>query len=241
MYYTIQLVKPKVIVGMIVWDLMESATESCLSHLQHHPNVIGRIVVNNSLIHIGRNDLVRTCFEDSPDFTHLLFVDSDMTFTNDSLTSLLDANKPIISGLATMRQYPFWPAFTPRDGSARNFTPLLSSLQEETPKPLEVSGTGMAFTLIKREVLEATGKNWEKARPEFKEWFWFKRNKDGAPLGEDYTFCMRAKSKGYNSWVHPGAVIGHLGKVDYNIGDFIQVLQSEEGHLIKQEVENNAG
>jgi GT2 family glycosyltransferase len=61
----------------------------------------------------------------------------------------------------------------------------------------------MGLTLIRREVLEDLGADHEKL------WPFAETIVDGRALGEDVTFCLRAKEKGYQTWLCGDARAGH--------------------------------
>lgn len=41
-------------------------------------------------------------------------------------------------------------------------------------------------------------------------------------IGEDYKFCIRAKRAGYDTFVHTGLYIGHIGEQTYDIRDWVE-------------------
>ena len=73
-----------------------------------------------------------------------------------------------------------------------------------------MASVGMGFTLIHRRVLEAL----QKAKPKHR-WAWFGHDEvvdeNGFIdcMGEDPTFCMRAKALGFKIQGHSGIAVGH--------------------------------
>ena len=117
--------------------------------------------------------------------THLLFIDSDMTFGPDALEKL-DGKKDIMAGLFFKRYSPYDPAFTVND---KVVIP---------DKLIEVDWVGLAFTLIDMKIFKTM------PRP----WFELDFNPEHI-VGEDVLFCVKAKKLGFKVWVDPKVEIGH--------------------------------
>jgi hypothetical protein len=82
---------------------------------------------------------------------------------------------------------------------------------------VEVDGTGAAFLLIPRALVVEMG---EKFEPQTV-YPWFAESElDGEELGEDSTFCMRARSLGYKVIVHTDIKIGHRKPHTYTEDDY---------------------
>jgi len=209
----------KIVIGIPVWSHLYDDTESALYTLHGHPYVIGRMKVSGSLVYEARNEIVAQALKNFPDMTHLLFVDSDMTFGVDHMLALAEAKKDIIGGVACNRQHPFRPCYVGKE----DCSDLIEQLQKpfEEQKPFEVDGVGMGFTLISRKVLE------------FNKDLWF-YPRDGK--GEDYSFCDEAKGNGFKVWVHPLCQLGHLSEYTVTIRDWIWVQEQA-----KKEGSGNGG
>lgn len=106
--------------------------------------------VKGSLLPFARNKALRQVYANDPDFTHVLFIDDDMcNFGPFHLKRLLKADKDIISGLFTQRAPPFQitSAFLNKNKT------LVEDIKAGNIG--EAYFTGMAFTLIKKKVLDA--------------------------------------------------------------------------------------
>src|SRR3990172_6973068 len=114
-------------------------------------NSIGAYITTRiSLLPQARNEMVRKAYEYNPKFTHLLFIDDDMSnYSLDHVIKLIEADKPVISAFVTMRMPPYRLANSFHGDSSED---IIKYIQEEQIK--ETKHVGMAFTLIKREVLE---------------------------------------------------------------------------------------
>lgn len=132
-------------------------------------------------IHLNREKLVETAIEKG--YTHLLFIDSDMSFEKGAVQRLLDHNKDIIGANYNKRQFPLIS------------TAVSKPFQEGDLVKCETLGAG--FLLINLDVFKKLSKPW---------FFW---EKDGA--GEDYWFCRKARELGYDVWVDYSIIIKHIG------------------------------
>lgn len=198
-------------------------------------------IVDSALLPIGRNMGISATYKEVPDFSHILFIDDDMTdFSVISLTKLIEADKPIVSGVFTSRRPPF--NITSFDKEGDEIKKFL-----ETDHLIKVRGTGMAFTLVQRQVLDDTKEVIEGADG-LPLWFTCDRfpritfydevdhflaeakisDKSTDQLlreaivmgqtshigttfvGEDIAFCERAKMFGHHTYIHTGVKIGHL-------------------------------
>lgn len=160
-----------------------------------------RIAVQSGpLICKARNDVVRA-FLNQTASEHLLFVDADMVFQPETLDALVEADKPIVSALcygvnADGTKFPV--AHGLKDGRPFKMKPKGRGLTK-------VDGVGMGFTLISRQVLQDVGAKHDEPFP------WFQETAiDELGIGEDLTFCIRAKALGHQSYVHMGVKVDHL-------------------------------
>lgn len=149
----------------------------------------------------------------------LWMVDTDMVFAPDLLDRLMAAahpqNHPIVGGLCFAQG---------QDGEAQA---TMYELTERDGRPsmvrytlwpedqlFEVAVTGAACLLMHRDALDRIAKyKPHPAAPWFQEVPFY-----GELMGEDMTFCMRARAAGLQIFVHTGIQMGHmkstmLGKV----------------------------
>jgi cellulose synthase/poly-beta-1,6-N-acetylglucosamine synthase-like glycosyltransferase len=125
------------------------------------------------------------------DYGYLLFIDSDMVVPVDLLVRLVSHDKDIVSALAFKRFKPYEPCiFKKCDRNHAEFW-------LDYPKGLiEIEGVGMACTLIKKEVFEKTPKPWFFPEP---------------IIGEDLSFCVRARENGLKIFCDTELICGHCG------------------------------
>ncbi len=171
-------------------------------------------------------------------FTHLLFIDDDMTFEADTVVDLLRASKDVIGAICPRRilmQDAFYEAaragrsFEECSAAATSFVArYVNSDKIEVKEGLfPLRGIGMAVTLIKREVLLKmieVGAVERREQPKTigpdtlgntttYSFFDAMPNEDGSNvLSEDYSFCERWIAKcGGEIWGMANRKIGHIG------------------------------
>ena len=177
-----------------------------------------------SVVSRARNLLAKDMLESECDF--LLFIDSDINFEPDDIFRLMawgtDPKKGIVAAV-------------PR---TRNESKVyIATLDYDTNGDLTMNGMGLvrakrvatAFMLVRREVFETL----EKKHPEWAYYdsktdrtlscmFDFQLADEGY-IGEDFLFCDRVRSHGFEVWIDPSITLGHMGVQEYlgNYGDDI--------------------
>mgnify|MGYP000898317389 FL=1 len=143
------------------------------------------LIIPRLPIHQAREQLARRFTG-----THLLMIDDDMVFNVEDIQRLIEADKPIISGLYNRRSTKPAPVV---------FDIVDNTLQlTDAPKELsKVVGTSLACTLIERSVFSKVG-------------FEFRF---GTNLGEDQEFILRCLEADIEWWLDPQAKIGHISEV----------------------------
>lgn len=148
----------------------------------------------------ARNELVKRCLDGS--YSHLFFMDSDMSFPPYTLSRLLNHDKDIVGGLYTVKTPPFnTVAFLDEDTGAKEWT----SWNPENMQLKKVAGLATGCMLVKRQVLEAL------------EWPYFEYRPDPEGrhkfMSEDVVFCIDARKKGFEIWCDPTVLCGHMGNI----------------------------
>jgi hypothetical protein len=185
-------------------------------HGQHWDQIVK---AKGPYIPLSRNDIVNAFLEQR--FAHwLLFLDNDMIFpvnTMEALLALADpVEVPILCAIYLTPLFPdpdnkerleFLPAWAYDGGRERS--PVLAV---DFDQPLmELHGCGMGCTLIHRSVFETM----REAYPD-DPWKWFNHDlvhvegRDPERLGEDFTFCVRARELGFKVWGTPDVRCGHI-------------------------------
>lgn len=189
----------------------------------------------NSLVE-GRNMAV-AYFLDKTDADWLFFVDTDMGFRPDALESLWVAasatERPVVGGLCFAMKHmgpdgmggqrvmpvPTLFALAKNPGQGIGFA---NRFIYPPDSMVEVAGTGAAFLLIHRSVLERI-RHLEKIKTgNGDRWFDFVHYGDGAQVSEDLSFCWRVIRAGFPVFVNTAIKITHhkelwLGEDDYHM------------------------
>lgn len=143
--------QPKVVVGLCCLGQYKKATVESLIELTHSPIIEGWCAPESALLPIARNRVIQAAYLRSPDFTHLLCIDDDMShFHAMHVQKLLSDDVDIVSAFVTFRKPPYHIVGAFLDGIRPE--DILRYSEEQSLQ--EVSHCGMAFTLIKREVLD---------------------------------------------------------------------------------------
>lgn len=173
-----------------------------------------------SVVSRARNLLAKDMLESKCDY--LLFIDSDINFEPDDIFRLMawgsDPKKGIVAAV-------------PR---TRNESKVyIATLDYDENGDLTMNGMGLvrakrvatAFMLVRREVFETL----EKEHPEWAYYdsktdrtlscmFDFELSEEGY-IGEDFLFCDRVRSHGFEVWIDPTITLGHMGVQEY-VGNY---------------------
>ena len=154
-----------------------------------------------SLIYTSRNNLALQAIKG--EFDYMLWLDSDMVFSQDILVQMkktLDKKGlDMLSGLYFRRVPPFTPVlFDQLDISEEGICTWTD--WKDVPEGLfKVGGCGFGCVLMKTDVLfDVQCKYGELFNPI-------------ANMGEDLSFCWRARQCGYDIWCDSSIVLGHVG------------------------------
>lgn len=138
----------------------------------------------------------------------LLFVDTDSAFTLDDIQALLDTGEQIISANIDVQHENGRrsPAGHQLDENGL-YRPLQPGDLRNRRGPVNVAAVGMGCTLIRPPVLEALepGPLFPFAETIHTS-AWAKQQ----PIGEDVTFCKRAREVGFRSFIEPNVKVGHV-------------------------------
>lgn len=200
----------KILIGMPCMATIPVETIGCFNALDK-PKGTELMMVSQSLVYDSRNQICDRSIEGG--FSHILFIDSDMTFPPDGLTKLLERDKDIVTGVYYARREPHFPVIYKRLCPRT----LLQKQVAENQEPLEgvfpIVGCGMGFCLIKTDVIKKINKK-RFLKPITAPF----EPMDG--LGEDLSFCYRAKENGFEIWADNTFEVGHVGTKIYTAVDW---------------------
>lgn len=162
-------------------------------------------VQNLSLVQCARNYLVLRFLENA-EYTHLLWIDSDLGWQPDAIHRMVERGKDVIGGV-----YP-----RKADKAAYPYVPLDSKVEDGLEKAKRLP-TG--FLLTSRKAVEEVAAD----MPTFKmpyngkthdvpHVFEIKIDEDKNMVSEDYVFSDLLRAKGYDLWVERDIVFTHAGR-----------------------------
>jgi len=196
----------RVLIGIAAYDKINVETCASLLTLQINSKIPIQIrFAPYTYIHVARSALLYQAVE--IDATHIMFIDSDIVFPKDGIERLLNQDKDIIGGLYHKRTGDNSPVIFKQVGDK-----LESIAPDSMTKSFEVDTIGTGFMLIKMEVFK-------KMEPPF--FYYGDPSEFGLKkialfdLGEDTTFCLKARKNGYKVWCDPTLNLGHIGTKTY--------------------------
>ena len=198
----------KVFIAVPCMDQLPARFCQSLAMLQRAGDTVVGFEIG-SLVYFSRNNLAKEAIKAEADW--VLWLDSDMTFPPDLLQRMLktceENGLDFLSGLYFRRNPPYSTVLYDRleaTDKGASYTTL-----ESVPDGLfEIGGCGFGGVLMKTDVLmDVMGK--------------FKRIFDPLDgLGEDLSFCWRARQCGYKLYCDASLEMGHVGYAEITRADF---------------------
>lgn len=222
-------------------DQVSHSWHESMARLWHHDLWgSGRVTMTEGPVRVacsGPNGLVagrNTCvsyFLDNTEHEWLLFIDTDMGFRPDAVDRLVEAADPVerpvvgalcfaylekvLDGYGGRRYEPVPTLFNLAKSVAGHVGFVHRYIYPENAL-VQVAGTGAAFLLIHRTVLQ-------RMRDQHGDsWFDLVAYGDGQPVSEDLSFCWRVSSLGLPVFVHTGVKTTHhkalyVSEADYQM------------------------
>ncbi len=142
----------------------------------------------------ARNDMIREMQEG--DYTHIYFLDADTIPPKDTIGRLLAHDKDVVAGIT-----PVW--LNERCWNyqiEKDVQVLANKPPTEIFKAMRIGGTTI---LVKREVLE-----------KLKSPYFYTDKYNGKYITDDYYFCDKLHDSGFELWIDPTIVCGHMNYVN---------------------------
>jgi hypothetical protein len=146
--------------------------------------------------------------------THLLMLDSDMTFPPDLIKCLFAHNKDIVAANCVTKRIP-----AEVTASLDGHVPLFTN--DDSRGIQKVHSVGTAVMLVKMSVFAAIERPWFKQEwvPEIQHF-----------MGEDRFFCQKTRDAGFEIWIdhNVSKKVGHIGYYEFTHDVVGEVLQDSE-------------
>ncbi len=210
----------KLFIGLPVYGAVEVNFWKCTMHLaaEYPVNCMVYPACGDSLVSRARNHITSQFLKS--DCTHLLMIDSDLTFSNEHIKRILSHGEDIVGG--------FYPKKS--EGAPQ----LVCNIKKDQPpmddrRLLDLKYIGTGFICVARNVfekmIEVYGKEIsylsDNDRKTIEHDLWpvgVYHYKDGQPsrfLSEDWYFCQRAIDCGFKVWGDMGILLKHSGSATY--------------------------
>lgn len=215
-------------------------------HLQERGIASEYFTVQASDISFQRDDLAST-FLGRTEFSHLLFIDSDMEFDPELAFKLLSFGKDFVGTIYAKRKIDFG-TFQRETANGRSFNEALAvSHNFIFPNDRAVDFThdlcstewiGLGFTLIARQCFErieahsppvlypAPGEPNKLLKGFFRKFI----EPNGVEVTEDISFCRRVRGAGIEVLSYHAAQVGHIGEFVYG-APFTEMLRAHGAKL----------
>ena len=230
--------------GKIAW--MESLLKLQKFDMYGEHIIEGFIGCGGHFTTVNRNACVKTFManENKPEW--LLFFDTDIVFPNPEIIYGLyqDADakeRPIVSGL----YFTYIDTGFTATWLVRKQNPTLGeyhSLKEVKPELQQVDGIGMGCVIIHRSVFEKMAAAYPREKDP---WVWFGHDlvmteKGADRLGEDLTFCRRARALGFTIWGDGRLGFTHIKDRDENVDTVMERWNAKQFTDAEQQKTNQA-
>lgn len=217
--------------------------------------------ITDSLINRARNNMTAK-FMANPQFTHMMFIDADISWEPDAIIKLLWHNQDVITGAYPIKKIE-WDRVVknvnegmPSEDLAENSVRFVvnptknkkTSSLNVVNGAVEIFDAGTGFMLIKRETITRLIESYPELKysddtgslnDEEQNWTYafFNSYIDkhlNRFLSEDYGFCRYWQEIGGKIWVDPGITLGHLGRMKYS-GTMMTFLEQNARFVDKDE------
>lgn len=215
----------KLLIAVPVYDYMHFQFVECLTKLIRRLDADGIefevIYQGGTLVYVSRDKLARKAIDGG--FTHMLWLDADMIFTEDIVDDLMYCGKQFVAGIYHGRRAPhcscifkkIWPDIDRWEGC------------EYPSSAFKIAGCGFGGILIDVQIVRAVFDRYGTAFFPMRE------------LGEDLTFCKRVAECGFEIWAEPSVHMGHIGHIvvypeyqdtyENGVMNFKEVYHANEG------------
>lgn len=191
----------KIMIAVPCMDQVPAPFAQSLAMIRKSDDDVACAFQMGSLIYTSRNNLALQAMK--AEFDYMLWLDSDMVFQQDLLIKMKqvmdEKDLDFLTGLYFRRVPPFTPVLFDQLDIDENGICTWTDWKDVPEGMFKVGGCGFGCVLIKTDVIfEVQSKFGEMFNPI-------------ANMGEDLSFCWRARQCGYDIWCDPSLVCGHVG------------------------------
>lgn len=222
----------KTLIAIPCMDTIETSFIECLLALRP----VGEIEIKflkASLVYDARNQLMQFATQKGG-YDFILWLDSDMTFEPDLLERLMEdiEGKQAVTGLCFGRRPPFKPCIFKSLTVEQNgmvITPHCDPYWNYPRDQLfEVEACGFACLLMRLDMLEAMGIYGVPFFPL-------------AGMGEDLTFCWRARKLDMKFFCDSRLKIGHLMRISVDEGFVDNIIEGQRAEVMENAERSEEG
>lgn len=156
-------------------------------------------IQSGTLVYYARNRLANKAINEN--YTHVLWLDSDMVFDEQIVDDLMEVGKDMVCGAFVSRRPPYGPCI---------YTSIekdnIKQVKDFGLRPFRVAGCGFAAVLTTVELLQAVNQKYGTC---FQPTDYY---------GEDLAFCWRVNQLGREIWCEPTVRAGHIAHVPVYAG-----------------------
>lgn len=194
----------KLMVAVPTTDYVHAEFTKCLGKLcaelaRNGPQFDLEVVAGTS-VHVARERIAFRAINE--EFTHVLWLDSDMTFSPGIAEDLMWCGKDMVCGVFVSRRPPYQPcvyASIEKDD--------IRKIEGYGTQPFQVAGCGFAAVMTKTELLSAVHEKFGTCF-EMTDMYY----------SEDLAFCKRVQELGREIWCDPSVRPGHIAHVPMYAG-----------------------
>ena len=188
----------KLLIGIPTLDYVNSEFMKCLIdlviRLKNDGIQFEVDIESGTLVYMARERIAKKAVNEN--FTHVLWLDSDMVFNSDILDDLMFSGKDFVTGIYQARRKGY--------GSVIFKSIDLQHVERFEKYPtetFEIEGCGFGCVLTATHILKAVLLNKETCFTPILQY------------GEDIAFCFRCREMGYKLYCEPSVVCGHIGHI----------------------------
>lgn len=197
----------RLLIGVPTVDYVNASFMKCLTALERKLAKDGTDfddeIIGGTLVYWARNRIARRAIDG--EYTHVLWLDSDMTFTPDIVDDLMWCGEEMVCGAFVSRKPPYGPCvYTSIEDPGD-----MKKVENFGTEPFRVDGCGFAAVLTSVDLLKDV---WERFDTCFQPM---------SKYGEDLAFCQRVKALGREIWCEPTVRPGHIAHVPVYAGEHL--------------------